>query len=57
MNTGSKYTFEIVDNEFRKYARVMRLIIKAVASTDFGDYHCVAKNSVGDDDRSVKLYG
>lgn len=34
----------------------MRLSIKSVNLSDFGTYKCVAKNSLGDNDGTIKLY-
>lgn len=34
----------------------MRLNIKSVSQSDFGSYRCVAKNSLGDTDGTIKLY-
>lgn len=34
----------------------MRLNVKAVSQNDFGSYRCVAKNSLGDTDGTIKLY-
>ncbi|XP_036232478.2 neurotrimin [Bactrocera oleae] len=47
-------TYESVtlDNIFRI---VMRLTIRPVVSKDFGDYHCVAKNSMGESERIISV--
>jgi len=39
------------------YKSLMKLTIEAVASNDFGTYRCIAKNSLGEADGAVKLYG
>ncbi|XP_050321440.1 protein CEPU-1-like [Bactrocera neohumeralis] len=38
------------------YKITMRLTIKDVDISDFGSYRCVAKNSLGDTDGTIKLY-
>ena len=35
----------------------MRLKIRSVGLADFGAYKCVAKNSLGETDGTIKLYG
>jgi neurotrimin len=34
----------------------MKLTIRSIDVNDFGTYKCVAKNSLGDTDGSIKLY-
>ncbi|XP_049318511.1 opioid-binding protein/cell adhesion molecule homolog isoform X2 [Bactrocera dorsalis] len=38
------------------YKITMRLTVKDVDTSDFGSYRCVAKNSLGDTDGTIKLY-
>ncbi|XP_026466369.1 opioid-binding protein/cell adhesion molecule homolog isoform X2 [Ctenocephalides felis] len=38
------------------YKVVMKLTIRNVGPSDYGTYKCVAKNSLGDTDGSIKLY-
>ncbi len=35
----------------------MRLTVKSVLESDFGSYRCVSKNSLGDTEGTIKLYG
>lgn len=35
----------------------MKLIINAVGHSDYGTYKCVSKNSLGDTDGTVQVYG
>uniref|UniRef100_T1GML8 Ig-like domain-containing protein n=1 Tax=Megaselia scalaris TaxID=36166 RepID=T1GML8_MEGSC len=48
------YVTEQIENG---YKITMRITIKNVNSTDFGSYRCVAKNSLGETDGTIKLYG
>lgn len=52
--TGDHYITEQIENG---YKITMRITIKNVNSTDFGSYRCVAKNSLGETDGTIKLYG
>lgn len=47
--------FEPVMNE-STYKTDMTLRIKSVGSNDFGSYKCIAKNSLGETDSTIKLY-
>ena len=50
---GGKFEPVLNDNAYKV---VMRLNIKSVSTSDFGSYRCVAKNSLGDTDGTIKLY-
>lgn len=50
---GGKFEPILIDNAYKV---VMRLNIKSVSLNDFGSYRCVAKNSLGDTDGTIKLY-
>lgn len=52
--TGDHYVTEQIETG---YKITMRITIKNVNSTDFGSYRCVAKNSLGETDGTIKLYG
>lgn len=49
-----KYTFE---EENDGYQTIMRLTIRRLDLMDFGSYKCVAKNSIGEKEGLVRLYG
>ena len=48
--------FEPSTSDKNTYKVVMKLTIKSIEINDFGTYRCVAKNSLGDTDGSIKLY-
>ena len=39
------------------YTIFMRLKIRNITNRDFGTYRCVARNSLGESDGAIKLYG
>ncbi|XP_066140746.1 lachesin-like isoform X1 [Euwallacea fornicatus] len=53
ISSGDKYDPILVDNA---YKILMRLTIRDVNTTDYGAYKCVAKNSLGETDGTIKLY-
>ncbi|KAL1380159.1 hypothetical protein pipiens_020268, partial [Culex pipiens pipiens] len=50
---GGKYEPVLIDNAYKV---VMKLSIKVVSQADFGSYKCIAKNSLGETDGTIKLY-
>lgn len=50
---GGKFESELTDNAYKV---AMRLTIKSVSPSDYGSYSCVAKNSLGETDGTIKLY-
>jgi len=50
---GGKFETSIKDNAYKVH---MNLTIKSVSQSDFGSYMCVAKNSLGETDGTIKLY-
>lgn len=51
--SGGKFESDFEDNAYRVS---MKLTIKAVSKADYGSYTCVAKNSLGETDGTIKLY-
>ena len=50
---GGKFEPVLIDNAYKV---VMKLTMKSVSQHDFGSYKCLAKNSLGDTDGTIKLY-
>lgn len=44
----------MIDSAYKVH---MKLTIKSVSPADFGTYRCVSKNSLGETDGTIKLYG
>ncbi|KAH8255421.1 hypothetical protein KR038_002889 [Drosophila bunnanda] len=51
---GGKYSANVT--EIGGYRNSMRLHINPLSQSEFGAYRCVAKNSLGDTDGTIKLY-
>ncbi|XP_043661847.1 limbic system-associated membrane protein [Drosophila teissieri] len=51
---GGKYSANVT--EIGGYRNSMRLHINPLTQSEFGSYRCVAKNSLGDTDGTIKLY-
>lgn len=49
-----KYVTDVTENSYRAH---MRLTIKNLHSKDFGNYRCISKNSLGETEGSIRLYG
>lgn len=50
---GGKFESALLDNAYKV---IMKLNIRSVGPADFGSYKCVAKNSLGETDGTIKLY-
>lgn len=53
MLQGGTYESIIVDHVQRI---VMRLTLRPVTKRDFGEYKCIAKNAMGETERSITLH-
>lgn len=51
---GDKIEATTSDESYRVY---MQLLIREVSAEDFGVYKCVARNSLGETNGQIKLYG
>ncbi|KAE9528177.1 hypothetical protein AGLY_012599 [Aphis glycines] len=54
ISNGTKYHTDLKDNVYKTH---MKLTIISVTSSDYGTYQCVSKNSLGETDGTIKLYG
>nr|XP_031847183.1 lachesin-like [Nomia melanderi] len=52
--SNDKYTTNIMENSYRVH---MKLTITNVQDSDFGLYSCISKNSLGETEGSIRLYG
>ncbi|XP_076178807.1 lachesin isoform X3 [Ptiloglossa arizonensis] len=51
--SNDKYTTNIMENSYRAD---MRLTINNLQPSDFGNYRCISKNSLGETEGSIRLY-
>ncbi|XP_043666442.1 neurotrimin-like isoform X2 [Vespula pensylvanica] len=51
---GGKYEPILLDNNYKVH---MKLTIHSVNTSDYGSYKCVSRNSLGDTDGSISVYG
>lgn len=49
-----KYGTETTENSYRAH---MKLTVRGLNSKDFGNYRCISKNSLGETEGSIRLYG
>ncbi|XP_017881798.1 neurotrimin-like [Ceratina calcarata] len=54
IKSGDKYEQSLSDNTYKVH---MKLTILSVEMSDYGTYKCISKNSLGETDGSIKLYG
>lgn len=51
---NKKYVTSDAENSYRIH---MRLTIRDLGQSDFGNYKCISKNSLGETEGSIRLYG
>ena len=51
---SKKYVIDYEENSYRAY---MKLTIKSLQEGDFGNYRCISKNSLGETEGSIRVYG
>jgi hypothetical protein len=49
-----KFVTKTNENSYRTY---MKLTVKNLTTKDFGSYRCISKNSLGETEGSIRLYG
>lgn len=52
--SANKHSTEITENSYRT---LMKLTVKHLQSNDFGTYKCISKNSLGETEGTIRLYG
>ena len=50
----NKYSTETSENSYRAH---MKLTVHKLQGRDFGNYRCISKNSLGETEGSIRLYG
>lgn len=51
---NKKYGTENMENSYRAH---MKLTVRNLQTGDFGNYRCISKNSLGETEGSIRLYG
>lgn len=54
IHQNAKYS--VVTIQHAMYKVQMQLVVRRLKPEDFGEYHCVAKNSLGETEGTIKLY-
>lgn len=52
---GDRYA--LTEKENNMYSIEMVLHIRRLQTSDFGGYKCISKNSIGDTEGTIRLYG
>lgn len=53
----SNERYSMNENESSMYAVQMTLVIRKLHKADMGGYKCISKNSIGDAEGTIRLYG
>lgn len=53
--TNDRYLMTEIENSM--YAVQMTLVIRKLQKSDMGGYKCISKNSIGDAEGTIRLYG
>lgn len=53
--SNDKYLMSEINNSY--YSAQMKLIIRNFQKSDLGGYKCISKNSIGDAEGNIRLYG
>lgn len=53
--SNDKYQMSEINSS--AYSVQMRLIIRNIQRSDLGGYKCISKNSIGDAEGNIRLYG
>lgn len=49
--------YQMTETENSMYAVQMILVIRKLQKSDMGGYKCISKNSIGDAEGTIRLYG
>jgi hypothetical protein len=52
---NDKYNMTEINSSY--YSVQMRLTVRNFRKSDFGGYKCISKNSIGDAEGNIRLYG
>lgn len=53
--SNDKYVMTEINNSY--YSVQMKLVIRRFQKSDLGGYKCISKNSIGDAEGNIRLYG
>jgi neurotrimin len=53
--SNDKYQMSEINSS--AYSVQMRLIVRNIQKSDLGGYKCISKNSIGDAEGNIRLYG
>lgn len=53
--SNDKYLMTEISNSY--YSVQMKLVIRRFMKSDLGGYKCISKNSIGDAEGNIRLYG